>query len=31
MIEKKLKEYRVGKKKDNVSNQVFNAIEDFFG
>ena len=31
LIEKKFKEYRVGKKKDNVSNQVFNAIEDFFG
>ena len=30
LIDKKFKEYKKGKKKDTVSNQVFNAIEDFF-
>lgn len=30
LIDKKFKEYKVGKKKDKMSNQVFNAIEDFF-
>lgn len=30
MIDKKLKEFKTGKRKDNISNQVFNAINDFF-
>jgi len=30
MMEKKLKEYKVGKVKDQASNCVFNGIEDYF-
>ena len=30
MMEKKLKEYKVGKVKDETSNCVFNGIEDYF-
>jgi hypothetical protein len=29
-MEKKLKEYKVGKVKDQISNCVFNGIEDYF-
>jgi hypothetical protein len=29
-MEKKLKEYKVGKVKDQASNCVFNGIEDYF-
>ena len=31
LIDKQYKQYKMGKKKDNMSNQVFNAIEDIFG
>lgn len=30
MVQKKLKEYKVGKAKDQVSNSLFNRIEDYF-